>query len=163
MCPRAVYSNKTSDFIVDSLVEWFHNLNESEQLSITLIQIKIENGPESSGVRTQFLKRMTEFAKAIGKSIQLLYYPPYHSKYNPIERCCVILQLNCNLGLLTDTKTMLKWAKTMTFQCLHPIISLTKKFYKKGISLTKKAMRKIEAKIDRNPSLPKWDIYILPD
>jgi len=22
----------------------------------------------------------------IGKPIQLLYYPPYHSKYNPIER-----------------------------------------------------------------------------
>jgi len=26
---------------------------------------------------------MVEFCEQIGKSIQLLYYPPYHSKYNP--------------------------------------------------------------------------------
>lgn len=30
---------------------------------------------------------MVVFCDAIGKPIQLLYYPPYHSKYNPIERC----------------------------------------------------------------------------
>jgi hypothetical protein len=46
----------------------------------------VDNGPESSGVRTQFLKRIVEFADATGNIIQLLYYPPYHSKYNPIER-----------------------------------------------------------------------------
>jgi Rhodopirellula transposase DDE domain len=48
------------------------------------LQLKVDNGPESSGVRTQFLKRMVQFCDQIGKPIQLLYYPPYHSKYNPI-------------------------------------------------------------------------------
>jgi hypothetical protein len=47
----------------------------------------MDNGSESSGVRTQFLHRMVQFVDTIGKPIQLLYYPPYHSKYNPIERC----------------------------------------------------------------------------
>jgi transposase len=28
----------------------------------------------------------------LGKSIQLLYYPPYHSKYNPIGQCWGILE-----------------------------------------------------------------------
>ena len=46
------------------------------------IQIKVDNGPESSGVRTQFLKRMVEFADHTSKSIQLLYYPPYVSTLN---------------------------------------------------------------------------------
>jgi hypothetical protein len=27
---------------------------------------------------------MVAFSDQIGKPIQLLYYPPYHSKYNPI-------------------------------------------------------------------------------
>jgi hypothetical protein len=39
----------------------------------------MDNGPESSGRRTQFLYRIVQFADAIGKPIQLLYYPPYHT------------------------------------------------------------------------------------
>jgi len=36
---------------------------------------------QSSGVRTQFLKRMVELVDLTQKPIQLLYDPPYHSKY----------------------------------------------------------------------------------
>jgi hypothetical protein len=36
------------------------------------------------------------------------------------------------------------------------------KTYDKGISLTKKAMRAIERRLERNPLLPKWDILIRP-
>ncbi len=44
-----------------------------EKAQINLIPIKeVDNGPESSGVRTQFLKRMVEFASSTGKKIQLL-------------------------------------------------------------------------------------------
>ena len=49
-----------------------------------LIQLKVDNGPESSGVRTQFLNRMVAWVDHIGKPLQLLYFPRYHSKYNPI-------------------------------------------------------------------------------
>ena len=64
----------------------------TEQQQLDLIQIKLDNGPENSGVRTQFLNRIVDFADEIQKSIQLLYFPPYHSKYNPIERCWGILE-----------------------------------------------------------------------
>ncbi|HEY9662071.1 MAG TPA: hypothetical protein V6C65_26755, partial [Allocoleopsis sp.] len=75
-------SYKTSDFIVDTLEAWWNGLPKGEQKQTKLLQLKVDNGPESSGVRTQFLKRMVEFSDAIGKPIQLLYYSPYHSKYN---------------------------------------------------------------------------------
>jgi len=48
-----------------------------------------------------------------GKTIHLLYYPPYHSKYNPIERCWGILELHWGGGKLVDTHTMLKSTKKM--------------------------------------------------
>ena len=85
-------SYKTSDFIVDSLSLWWNQTPQPEQQQLDLIQIKVDNGPENSGRRTQFLKRMVELANSTGKSIQLLYFPPYHSKYNPIERCWGILE-----------------------------------------------------------------------
>jgi hypothetical protein len=39
------------------------------------IQLKVVTRPESSEVRTWFLKRMVDFADPTAKIIQLLYYP----------------------------------------------------------------------------------------
>lgn len=153
-------SFKTSDFIVDSLECWWDFLQESEREATLLIQIKLDNGPESSGVRTQFLNRMVSFAQRIGVPIQLLYYPPYHSKYNPIERCWGVLEMHWNGAKLANTKTMLAWASSMTWKGLHSIVWLNDTLYKKGVSLSKKAMCFIENNLKRNPELPKWDIYI---
>jgi len=155
-------SAKTSDFIVDSLHAWWLAMPPGERENTMRIQIKIDNGPESSGVRTQFLKRMTALATEIGKSIQLLYYPPYHSKYNPIERCWGILEQHWNGAKLVDAQTMLAWAKSMTWKGVQPVVELSKMVYEKGVTLSKTLMREIEDQLERNPLLPKWDILILP-
>jgi hypothetical protein len=126
------------------------------------LQINMDNGPESSGRRTQFLQRMVAFCDAIGKPMQLLYYPPYHSKYNPIERCWGILELHWNGTKLVDVETMVEWAKSMTWKGLHPIVELSHKVYQKGISLGKVAMQAVEARLERHPALPKYDILINP-
>jgi len=73
-------SAKTSDFIVDSLSDWWNALPKEERLKTSLLQIKADNGPESSGQRTQFLNRMVQFTDDIGIPVHLIYYPPYHSK-----------------------------------------------------------------------------------
>ena len=155
-------SAKTSDFIMDCLYDWWNSQSMGERDSIDLLQLKADNGPESNGQRTQFLKRMVEFADHIGKPIQLLYYPPYHSKYNPVERCWGILEKHWNGTQLVDVDTMLGWAKTMKWKGINPIVTLSQNVYEKGVSLSKKAMQKVEARLERNPSLPKWDILIRP-
>ncbi len=155
-------SFKTSDFIMDGLEDWWQAIPKEKQVVMTHIQLKLDNGPESSGVRTRFLKRIVEFADATGKIIQLLYYPPYHSKYNPIERCWGILEQHGNGAQPGDTATMLEWAKSMTWKGIHPIVKLSRRLYQKGVSLSKKAMREIETRLERNLLLPKWDILIRP-
>ena len=155
-------SYKTSDFSVDALEAWWAALEETEQVAMARLQIKMDNGPESSGRRTQFLQRMVTFCDAIGKPIQLLYYPPYHSKYNPIERCWGILELHWNGTKLVDVETMLEWAKTMTWKGIHPIVALSRKVYHKGVTLSKRAMRAVENRLTRHPELPNWDILIRP-
>jgi hypothetical protein len=155
-------SYKTSDFIVDTIEAKWNLMDEQEKSQTSLIQIKMENGPESSGRRTQFLSRMVQLADRMNKPIQLLYYPPYHSKYNPIERCWGILELKWNGTKLTDAKTMLEWAKSMTWKGLHPVVALSRKVYEKGITLGKTAMEAVEARLKRDPKLPKYDILINP-
>jgi len=155
-------SYKTSDFMVDALEAQWAAMDEQEKADTKLLQIKMDNGPESSGRRTQFLYRMVQFADAIHTPIQLLYYPPYHSKYNPIERCWGILELHWNGAMLRDVETMLGWAKKMTWKGIHPVVELSRQVYQKGISLGKKAMRAIEARLTRHPELSQYDILINP-
>jgi hypothetical protein len=155
-------SYKTSDFIVDVIEAKWDTMDEQEKAATRLIQIKMDNGPESSGRRTQFLHRMVQLADSINKPIQLLYYPPYHSKYNPIERCWGILELQWNGTKLIDAETMLEWAKQMTWKGVHPVVELSRKVYHKGISLGKAAMEAVEARLKRDPKLPKYDISIKP-
>ena len=74
-------SNKTSDFLVDRLLLWWKE--RSQELScVKLLVINMDNGPECNGHRSQFLYRMAGFADSTGLVIRLIYYPPYHSKYN---------------------------------------------------------------------------------
>lgn len=155
-------SYKTSDFIVDALEAWWAALDETAQVAMARLQIKMDNGPESSGRRTQFLQRMVTFCDAIGKPIQLLYYPPYHSKYNPIERCWGILELHWNGTKLVDVETMVEWAKSMTWKGIHPMVALSRKVYQKGVTLSKRAMRAVESRLTRHSELPNWDILIQP-
>jgi transposase len=155
-------SAKTSDFIVDTLAAWWQRLSAKEQRAIDCVQLKMDTGPESSGVRTQFLHRMVQLVDTIRKPMQLLYHPPYHSKYNPIERCWGILELHWNGTQLRDTDTMLEWAKSMTWKGLKPVVELSRQMYAKGVKLSKTAMRAVEERLERNPLLPKWDILIHP-
>jgi hypothetical protein len=155
-------SYKTSDFIVDTIEAKWNAMDEQEKAKTSLIQIKMDNGPESSGRRTQFLYRMVQFADVINRPIHLLYYPPYHSKYNPIERCWGILELQWHGAKLLDVETMLGWAKKMTWQGLQPVVELSRQVYTKGIALGKVAMEAVEARLQRDPQLPKYDIVINP-
>jgi len=45
-----------------------------------------------------------EFADNNGLVIELVYYPPYHSKYNSVERCWGILEQHWNGAILNSLK-----------------------------------------------------------
>ena len=42
----------------------------------------------------------------------------------------------------------------------HPSVELSRKVYQKAVTLSKKAMRREEARLERHSALPKWDILI---
>jgi hypothetical protein len=155
-------SSQTSDCIVETLAAWWQGRNVTEQGALDRVQINMDHGSESRGGRTQLLHRMVQCVDTIGKPIQLLYYPPYHSKYNPIERCWGVMALHGHGAQLTEVETMLEWAKRMTWQGVHPMVERSRKVYAKGVSLSKAAMRAVEARLERDPLLPKWDILIHP-
>jgi hypothetical protein len=155
-------SYKTRDCIVDALEAWGTALAPHEQVAMARLQIKMDNGPASSGKRTPFLQRMVTFCDALGKPIPLLYYPPSHSKYHPIERCWGILEWHWNGTKVVDAETRLAWAKTRTWKGIHPIVARSRQVYQKGVTLRKRTMRAVQNRLTRHPELPNWDMLIQP-
>jgi hypothetical protein len=106
-------STVTRDFIVDTLEDfWEYEKYRFEKIK-TLI-INQDNRPENNSRRTQFMKRIVEFSQKYQVNIRLAYYPPYHSKYNPIERTWAVLENPWNGSILDEIETALKFAQTMT-------------------------------------------------
>ena len=154
-------SFETSDFIVDCLERWWDE-NKEENSHIKQLVINLDNGPQNSSHRTQFMKRMIEFADKNNLEIVLVYYPPYYSKYNPIERCWGILENHWSATLLNTIETTLEWANSMTWKGLSPVIKLVETAYQKGVRMTKKAFNAFASRIDRDASLPKYYVTIKP-
>jgi Rhodopirellula transposase DDE domain len=73
-----------------------------------------------------------------------------------------MMELHWHGAQLLDVETMLEWAKRMTWQGVPPVVALSRKVYDKGVSLRQAAMRAVEARLERHPLLPKWDILIHP-
>lgn len=154
-------SNKTSDFLVDGLFLWWKE--RSQELSyVKQLVINMDNGPECNGHRSQFLYRMTEFADSTGLVIRLIYYPPYHSKYNGIERYWAGLEKSWNGYLLDTVTTVLSRASNFLWRGMHTSARLLDAVYEKGIKLSGKEKNDLEARLLRSQDLHWWDISINP-
>ena len=155
-----VCSRVTSDCIVDILRQWWKSVRDRYP-HIQYLAINLDNGPENNSHRTQFMARMVQFAEETGLSITLAYYPPYHSKYNPVERCWGILEKHWNGDILDTDETVMHFAKTMTWKGKHPTcVERISTVYEKGVRLTKAAMQQIETQIERLAALERWFVTI---
>ena len=153
-------SKVTSDFIIDILEIWWES-NRERFASVQTLLLNQDNGPENHSRRTQFMKRMVEFSQKYQLNIRLAYYPPYHSKYNPIERSWAVLENHWNGNILDEISTVIDFAQTMTWKGHHPTVALMTANYATGVKLTKKEMLAIERQLQRSSELGKWfiDIY----
>jgi hypothetical protein len=154
-------SYETSDAWVDALQVWWRQVRRGHK-QIKRLVISLDNGPKNSGRRTQFLKRMVQFADWTGLVIHLVYYPPYHSKYNPIERCWSALEKKWNGELLNCLEVVLQCARRMTWKGRHPSVKCLLGDYPDGVRVAAKQMKPYEARLQRSAILPKHDIIITP-
>jgi transposase len=158
-----VTSKVTSDCLADRLVQWWETVKDRFAHIKTLV-INLDNGPENHSRRTQFMQRLVAFVEQYQISVRLAYYPPYHSKYNPIERCWGALEGHWNGSLLDSVDAVIRYASSMTWKGSHPVVELVTTAYQTGVKLTKEAMDVLETQLERLPHLGKWfvDICCIP-
>jgi len=155
-------SKETSDFVVDCLDKWI-STNIKNKKHITELVINLDNGPDQRSNRTQFIKRIVELSKKFNVNIHLAYYPPYHSKYNPIEHVFWVLERFWSWAILNTVTAVLEWTKNMKWRNKNPLtVELIDKDYEKWITLSKKEMLPFLKYVVKSDHLPKWDLMIHP-
>ena len=154
-------SRVTSDFIADCLNDCWQQV-QGRFPQIRTLLLNLDNGPENHSRRTQFMKRMTDFADATGLTVSLAYYPPYHSKYNPIERVWGVLEQHWNGSLLDSVEAVLGFARTMKWKGEQAEVHLVERAYQTGVRLTQKAMARLEKRFERLAGLERWFVRIVP-
>jgi hypothetical protein len=78
-------SRETADFIIDNLLHWWLNHGKIDYPNANNILIFCDGGGGNGYRHFRFRQRLQDLAKSIGIKITIVHYPPYCSKYNPIE------------------------------------------------------------------------------
>lgn len=154
-------SKVTSDFIVDCLTDFWTTVRD-HYATVTTLVINLDNGPENHSRRTQFMQRITQFVDSFQLAVQLAYYPPYHSKYNPVERVWGFLEQHWNGALLDSVETILNFARTFSFRQVIPVVQFVSQPYFAGCKLTYNEMQHLEQRFQRLHGLTKWFVLISP-
>jgi hypothetical protein len=158
----SVTSKVTSDCLVDILHPWW-NTKRKRFPKVKTLLLHLDNGPESHSRRTQFLFRLVESVRQTDIALHWAYSPPYHSKYNPTERCWGVLERHWNGDLLDAVDTVVPFARSMTWKGRHPTVELITQTYGTGVRLSQKAMAALETQVRRLPGRNKGFVEIPPD
>ena len=154
-------SKVTALFITDVIRDfWINNYKDSNKSKLVIF---LDNGPENASGRTYFIKGLIDLVKEFNITIELCYYPPYHSKYNPVERLWSRLENIWNGYLLSSINIILNFMTNLTWKGQKSTCSLINTEYKSGLTLSKNEMDALEKNyVTRSSVIPKYSLIINP-
>ena len=94
--------------------------------------------------------------------MRLVYYPPYHSKYNAIERYWAGLEKSWNGYLLSTLDKVINRAGNFYWKGMRTMACLVDAVYEKGVKFCGNKKRALAQRLERSTELTWWDISILP-
>ena len=131
--------------------------------NIKKLIIFLDNGPENSGRRKLWLLCLVKLSIKYNIVIDLVYYPPYHSKYNKIERFWARLQIFWNKIVMNSKDKLLDCLNKVTWNGVKCKGEISFVNYQKGIIVTDYDMENnINPHIIREQGLENYSITITP-
>jgi len=154
-------SSETAEFIFDNLIWWWTEYGIHQYPDAQNILIFCDAGGANSYRHHIFKYWMLKFAEQTGISLVICHYPPYSSKWNPIEHRLFCHVHRATAGVVFDKyQTVLyTMGNTSTETGVKVIIRLNKKHYKTGIKVDKKLLD--VKRIVRHPEIPELNYRIV--
>ncbi len=177
LCPYGVYdleekqgcivlgeSHETADFAVDSLQLYLERYVLNQKTSPKRLLLLCDGGGANGSRNRRFKYNLQQLANQTGIAIRVAHYPPYCSKYNPIEhrffshisRCWQGIKLESLAQVRALTRLKAKFTQKVKIK-----VATIGKQYVKGKKVAQKVFEKLNILYD--PQLGKWNYAIVPD
>ncbi len=156
-------SNSTAEYKVNCLKEYITKLLSANP-KITKIILFLDNGPENSSRRKLWMYHIIKLSIELNITIELAYYPPYHSKYNKIEHFWGVLQKHWSRLIINSLDKLIGAINGTKYNKINAKGHLKTEVYEKGKKVDEKELKKL---IDKhihheNKGIEKWSLIITP-
>jgi hypothetical protein len=155
-------SHDTGEFACDSIRHWWYNFGRRDYPDATSLLIPCDGGGSNSARHYLFKEDLQILADEIGIEIRIAHYPPYCSKWNPIEHRFFPHVTRACQGVIFTSVELVKelMQKTSTKTGLKTFVHIIDKVYKTGRKYT--ADFKENMRIVFDDFLPRWNYRALP-
>ena len=152
----------TSEFACDCIRNWWYNQGRFDYPHATSILVLCDGGGSNSSRHYIFKQDLQALADEIGIEIRIAHYPPYTTKYNPIEhRLFPHLTRACQ-GVVFKSIELVKelMEKTHTRQGLKVTVQILDQVYEKSRKVAKDFKETMRIVFDEY--LPQWNYTAVP-
>jgi hypothetical protein len=155
-------SHDTSELACDSIATWWEEGRASYPQAKKLL-VLCDGGGSNSATRYIFKEELQKLANRLGIEIRVAHYPPYCSKYNPIEHRLFPHVTRACRGVIFQALETVRYymSKTETTTGLTIKVSILEKVYETGRKCA--AGFKKTMKIVFDKFLPKWNYRAAPE
>jgi hypothetical protein len=155
-------SHDTTEFACDSIGWWWENYGRSLYPDARSICLLCDGGGSNSADKYLFKEDLQKLADRLGREIRMAHYPPYCSKYNPIERRLFPHVTRACQGVIFDSVATVKrlLEKTRTSKGLGVVVEVVEKVYETGRKYAEGFKK--DMKIVFDEYLPKWNYRAIP-
>lgn len=155
-------SRDTTEFACDAIYFWWRNHGAKAYPDATSLLFLCDGGGSNGSRYYIFKQDLQTLANDIGIEIRIAHYPPYTSKYNPIEHRLFPHVSRACQGAIFDSVDMVKnlMAKASTKTGLQVVTSIIDAVYETGRKATDEFMAQMPIRFD--DYLPKWNYVARP-
>ena len=156
-------SHDTSQFACDSFKWYWNRIGKQRYPEATSILLTCDGGGSNSANKYIFKYDLGRLSESIGLEIRIAHYPPYCSKYNPIERRFFPHVGRACSGMLFDTidRVVELMRRTKTSTGLRTTVNIIRRLYETKRNATEEM--KANLRITYDKLLPKWNYVASPE
>lgn len=155
-------SRDTSEFACDSLRHWWYNYGILYYANATSILMLMDGGGSNSSRHYIFKQDLQALATEIGVEIRVAHYPPYTSKWNPVEHKAFPHITRALQGVvLTSHQLTKELIETTTKKGLKVFASILNRIYETGRKVAKGFKESMTIIFDE--FLGQWNYVTVPE
>ena len=155
-------SHDTSEFACECLAQWWEEHGRRRYPTATRLLILCDGGGSNGSNRHVFKEQLQHLADRLGLELRVAHYPPYCSKYNPIEHRVFPHVTRACQGVIFESVELVSdlISRTRTQTGLSVTTSILDRVFETGRKVANNFHE--TCRILRDELLPKWNYRVLP-